>query len=495
MFVNNCDEFELLYREKKDAIAYVKKNWFSWKEKFVSAWTEKHLHFGNRSSSRAKGAHAKLKLYLQVSTGGFKEVCDKLCLVVKHEFNKIKVKLASEKIKVLHNCNKPVYRKLLYHVSQFALKEICKQYEKITKGTMAPCTGHFTLLDVLNAKYQAWPLHKKEIATMMITNLISQSDMLFEPVIQRPRGRPPKSKKKKGTTSTTRNPSRFEYVESVQKHNPSSSSNVVQRRNEETNVVSYIRHENNMIDLNLYPDFPSSCRFGRDCHYVHDPNAKTNDISNSKQSTNSTDALLVKILEKLGLNYSGTSRDSNTNCTSMVAPYNVLPVAYTANSVPSPYLYSAQPVGPVHTFMQPVHPLTPPPGFHYPLAQPSMAHQAATQPTHAAPLGYQILGQAAQQPTQPAPTGSARTGDLYPVTAPSPIPHVFLINQHTWHQRLGHPGREVLRHLVSYNFISYNKEKPPVLCHACQLGKHVRLPFVSSNTVVTSRFDLIHSDV
>ncbi|GKC41103.1 hypothetical protein Tco_1058825 [Tanacetum coccineum] len=44
------------------------------------------------------------------------------------------------------------------------------------------------------------------------------------------------------------------------------------------------------------------------------------------------------------------------------------------------------------------------------------------------------------------------TRDLYPVTAPSPIP----------------------------------QEKPPALCHACQLGKHVRLPFVSSNTEITS---------
>nr|GEW36476.1 ribonuclease H-like domain-containing protein [Tanacetum cinerariifolium] len=87
-----------------------------------------------------------------------------------------------------------------------------------------------------------------------------------------------------------------------------------------------------------------------------------------------------------------------------------------------------------------------------------------------------------------------RTGDLYPITAPSPIPHVFLVSQHAWHQRLRHPGREVLHHLVSNNFISCNKEKPLVLCHACQLGKHVRLPFVSSNTIVTSCFDIIHSD-
>ncbi|GJV99684.1 ribonuclease H-like domain-containing protein [Tanacetum coccineum] len=87
------------------------------------------------------------------------------------------------------------------------------------------------------------------------------------------------------------------------------------------------------------------------------------------------------------------------------------------------------------------------------------------------------------------------TEDLYPVTAPSPIPHAFLVSQHTWHQRLGHPGGEVFRRLVSSNFISYNKEKPPVLCHACQLGKHVRLPFVHPDTVVTSCFDIIHSDV
>nr|GEU79315.1 ribonuclease H-like domain-containing protein [Tanacetum cinerariifolium] len=86
------------------------------------------------------------------------------------------------------------------------------------------------------------------------------------------------------------------------------------------------------------------------------------------------------------------------------------------------------------------------------------------------------------------------TGDLYPVMAPSLIPHVFLVSQHTWHQRLGHPGSEVLHRLVFNNFISCNKEKSHVLCHACQHGKHVRLPFVSFNIVVTSSFDIIHSD-
>ncbi|GKD15557.1 ribonuclease H-like domain-containing protein [Tanacetum coccineum] len=87
------------------------------------------------------------------------------------------------------------------------------------------------------------------------------------------------------------------------------------------------------------------------------------------------------------------------------------------------------------------------------------------------------------------------TGDLYLVTAPSPIPHAFVVSQHMWHRRLGYPGSDVLRRLVSNNVISCNKEKPPVLCHACQLGKHVRLSFVSSNTIASSCFDIVHSDV
>lgn len=87
------------------------------------------------------------------------------------------------------------------------------------------------------------------------------------------------------------------------------------------------------------------------------------------------------------------------------------------------------------------------------------------------------------------------TGDLYPVTKPSPIRQAYLTSQYTWHQRLGHPGSEVLRRLVSSDSISCTKDKLPVLCHACQLGKHVKLPFVSSSTSVTSSFDIVHSDL
>ncbi|GJX64810.1 ribonuclease H-like domain-containing protein [Tanacetum coccineum] len=64
------------------------------------------------------------------------------------------------------------------------------------------------------------------------------------------------------------------------------------------------------------------------------------------------------------------------------------------------------------------------------------------------------------------------------------VPQAFLVGQQTCAQRLGHPGSEVLRSLVSNNLISCNKTQSSVLCHVCQLGKHVRLPFSLSETIV-----------
>ncbi|GJR40109.1 ribonuclease H-like domain-containing protein [Tanacetum coccineum] len=88
------------------------------------------------------------------------------------------------------------------------------------------------------------------------------------------------------------------------------------------------------------------------------------------------------------------------------------------------------------------------------------------------------------------------SGDLYPVTQPSPIPYALLsVNPTTWHRRLGHPGEDVLRSLVSRQFIMCTNEKSPYVCHACQLGKHVRLLLSSSNSIITRCFEIVHSDI
>ncbi|GKA62883.1 PKS-NRPS hybrid synthetase [Tanacetum coccineum] len=208
LFDKNWAEFELDYKDKLHSVDYIKSTWLPCKEKFVSAWTDRYLHFGNRSSSRAEGAHAKLNKYLQVSTGDLHEVKKKISLAVEHEFNENKVRLATI-YKEKGRYSNSLHRSL---------------------NTEDPSPNHkdnqfANFLSELQCKYDVWPLSKKELATSMITNLLNESNTLFEPtVIQRPRGIPPKAKKKRGVTSTARDPSRFEYVESSQTHNLSNSS-------------------------------------------------------------------------------------------------------------------------------------------------------------------------------------------------------------------------------------------------------------------------------
>jgi uncharacterized membrane protein YgcG len=49
----------------------------------------------------------------------------------------------------------------------------------------------------------------------------------------------------------------------------------------------------------------------------------------------------------------------------------------------------------------------------------------------------------------------------------------------TWHRRLGHPGRDALMQLTRSATIPCTRSPEEHLCHACQLGRHVRLPFFS----------------
>jgi hypothetical protein len=87
-------------------------------------------------------------------------------------------------------------------------------------------------------------------------------------------------------------------------------------------------------------------------------------------------------------------------------------------------------------------------------------------------------------------------GPLYPLRGPSSSPGALLATTtpSLWHRRLGHPGHHTLSRLHQSKSISYNKEGPS-LCHACQLGKHVRLPFYASQSYTIRLFQLLHCDL
>jgi transposase InsO family protein len=63
-----------------------------------------------------------------------------------------------------------------------------------------------------------------------------------------------------------------------------------------------------------------------------------------------------------------------------------------------------------------------------------------------------------------------------------------------WHQRLGHPGAPSLSQVLESFDYSCNKSEAHS-CHSCKLGKHVRLPFHSSEAQTYFPFQIVHSDV
>jgi hypothetical protein len=65
----------------------------------------------------------------------------------------------------------------------------------------------------------------------------------------------------------------------------------------------------------------------------------------------------------------------------------------------------------------------------------------------------------------------------------------------TWHCRVGHPNTDVLSKLSSTSAITCPQSRVVSLCHDCQFGRHVRLPFPSSSTLALQPFDLIHCDL
>ena len=91
------------------------------------------------------------------------------------------------------------------------------------------------------------------------------------------------------------------------------------------------------------------------------------------------------------------------------------------------------------------------------------------------------------------------SGELYSFSPP-PTPRALaaaIAHSHdVWHRRLGHPGHDAYRCLSQYISLPCPKQiNHSTLCHACQLGRHVRLPFSSSSTHTTRPFELIYCDL
>jgi hypothetical protein len=86
-------------------------------------------------------------------------------------------------------------------------------------------------------------------------------------------------------------------------------------------------------------------------------------------------------------------------------------------------------------------------------------------------------------------------GELYPLVSSSPQALVAASpTLDLWHQRLGHSGRHNFHKTLENLDLEFTKSSSTT-CEACQLGKHVRLPFSSSTSISYVPFQLVHADI
>lgn len=143
-FFSSWGQLREKYSHQASVIFYIENNQLPFKEKFVFAWTNKFMHFGNHVTSRVEGAHSKLKRYIQVSTGDLRGVKDKLRLLIDNEFQEIKTQLSAQKIRVPHKFQIYLFKEIVGHVSIYALGELLKPYELEKSDALLTCKSNFT---------------------------------------------------------------------------------------------------------------------------------------------------------------------------------------------------------------------------------------------------------------------------------------------------------------------------------------------------------------
>ncbi|KAK1402757.1 hypothetical protein POM88_002362 [Heracleum sosnowskyi] len=68
-YEENVQHFQKIYAGHQELLKYVQTTWLIHARKFVHAYTNKVLHFGNRTTNKVESAHNSLKRFLKTSTG------------------------------------------------------------------------------------------------------------------------------------------------------------------------------------------------------------------------------------------------------------------------------------------------------------------------------------------------------------------------------------------------------------------------------------------
>ncbi|KAH9753465.1 protein FAR1-RELATED SEQUENCE [Citrus sinensis] len=119
------DHFKTMQRDFASfpaVMEYVTNAWLNnYKERFVSAWTDKIMHFGNLTTNRVESSHSRLKKYLSTSQGNFETSWAKIHNLLELQHTDIKASFEKSLTVVQHQFKPTEFKHIRGFISITAL--------------------------------------------------------------------------------------------------------------------------------------------------------------------------------------------------------------------------------------------------------------------------------------------------------------------------------------------------------------------------------------
>ena len=215
------------------AVRYLEEHWCPYKERFVHAWTNLHLHMGTTVTSRVERSHAVLKDGIRTSTVDLYDMFNRIESAIFLQEREIYAEIQHQRSHIHHRFRIDLLKDVVGKVSAHALTSLYKQYMTARYATaddpLPRCSGAFRMTmglpyshDIVlhlhgRTSIQVGEIHSqwhlKNRLTPPIMEAVAANSRLGHEEIRNPlvptvRGRP------RGALGTTRrDPSLYESVE------------------------------------------------------------------------------------------------------------------------------------------------------------------------------------------------------------------------------------------------------------------------------------------
>ncbi|KAK1278378.1 hypothetical protein QJS04_geneDACA016887 [Acorus gramineus] len=124
-FFKNLQLLDDGYHAYPNVISYLHGTWFDkHRERFVTAWIDRHMHLGNTSTNRVESHHAKLKRQLQTSMHNFVGSWQTIHNLLELHISEVRASFEESLTRIPHRFRGHLYQDLVGVVSIYALHKL-----------------------------------------------------------------------------------------------------------------------------------------------------------------------------------------------------------------------------------------------------------------------------------------------------------------------------------------------------------------------------------